>query len=60
MHGLHAGEFRLFEDIDTGNELIQVGVGNGAQTALVEAHEESQVASIGDPRHSHTIERSLR
>lgn len=48
-------ELRLFEEFDIGDEVIPVDIENGAETALMEALEESQVSTIGDPRLSHTL-----
>jgi len=40
----------LFEEFDIGDEVIPVDIENGAETALMEALEESQVATIDDLR----------
>ena len=45
-----AWELRLFEDFDIGDKVTSVDVEKSAGTALMEALDESRVASIDDPR----------
>lgn len=47
--GFNAGNLGLLQDFDIGDEVAPVYVEDGAEAALVEALEEADVATVGDP-----------